>query len=72
MIATDPSGKAVVIEFQKGEVKLSNAPLGVITNAPGYDWHETNMRNYINLSPVASLEKRLKTWISSRLAVAAE
>jgi choloylglycine hydrolase len=52
-IATEPSGKAVVIEYLKGELKMFDAPLGVITNSPSYDWHETNLRNYINLSPVA-------------------
>jgi choloylglycine hydrolase len=60
LIATDPTGKAVVIEFQNGELKLFNAPLGVITNAPGYDWHETNMRNFINLSAVALPGKKLE------------
>ncbi len=53
LIATEPGGKAVVIEFLKGEIKMFDAPLGVITNAPSYDWHETNLRNYVNLSPVA-------------------
>ncbi len=51
-IVTEPSGKAIVIEYLKGELTIFDAPLGVITNAPSYDWHETNLRNYINLSPV--------------------
>src|SRR5258708_1432369 len=42
LIATEPSGKAIVIEFVKGEVQIFDAPLGVITNAPTYDWHVTN------------------------------
>ena len=50
---TEPSGKAIVIEFLKGEMKIFDNPLGVLTNAPSYDWHETNLRNYINLSLVA-------------------
>jgi choloylglycine hydrolase len=52
-IVTEPSGKAIVIEYLKGELNIFDAPLGVITNAPSYDWHEINLRNYINLSPVA-------------------
>jgi choloylglycine hydrolase len=52
-IATEPGGRAIVIEYLKGEMKIFDAPLAVITNAPSYDWHETNLRNYINLSPVA-------------------
>jgi choloylglycine hydrolase len=60
VIATEPSGKAVVIEFLHGELKVFDAPLGVITNAPSYDWHETNLRNYINLSPVALPGKKIE------------
>jgi choloylglycine hydrolase len=52
-LITEPSGKAIVIEFTNGAQKVFDAPLGVITNSPNYDWHETNLRNYINLSPVA-------------------
>jgi choloylglycine hydrolase len=52
-IVTEPSGKAIVIEYLKGKLNIFDAPLGVITNAPSYDWHEINLRNYINLSPVA-------------------
>jgi choloylglycine hydrolase len=59
-IVTEPSGKAIVIEFLKGEMKIFDAPLGVITNAPSYDWHETNLRNYINLSPVALPGKKIE------------
>ena len=59
-LVTDASGKAIVIEFLKGELKVFDAPLGVLTNAPSYDWHETNMRNYVNLSPVALPDKKIE------------
>ena len=59
-IVTEPSGKAIVIEYTKGQVNVFDAPLGVITNAPTYDWHETNLRNYINLSPVGLPEKKIE------------
>ncbi len=42
-IVTEPSGKAIVIEYVKGELVIFDAPLGVITNAPNYDWHITNL-----------------------------
>ena len=58
-IVTEPSGKAIVVEFLKGQMTIFDAPLGVITNAPSYDWHETNLRNYINLSPVALPGKKI-------------
>jgi choloylglycine hydrolase len=58
-IVTEPSGQAIVIEFLKGEMKIFDAPLGTITNSPSYDWHETNLRNYINLSAVALPDKKI-------------
>lgn len=59
-IVTEPSGKAIVIEYIKGELVYFDAPLGVITNAPTYDWHEINLRNYLNLSAVALPSKKLE------------
>ena len=56
---TEPGGEAIVIEFLRGEIKIFESPLGVLTNAPSYDWHETNLRNYINLSPVALPGKKI-------------
>lgn len=49
-IVTDQSGESIVIEFTDGKLKIHDAPLGVITNAPTYDWHMTNLSNYLNLS----------------------
>ncbi|WP_373975038.1 linear amide C-N hydrolase [Chitinibacter sp. SCUT-21] len=49
LIVTDRNGKAVVIEFTNGVTKLHDAPLGVVTNGPNYDWHITNLLNYTNL-----------------------
>ena len=52
-LATDRTGNSMVIEYvDGGELKLYDNPLGVITNAPEFDWHLTNLRNYINLSAV--------------------
>lgn len=47
---SDPSGEALVIEVVNQEMQMYDAALGVITNAPPYDWHITNLRNYLNLS----------------------
>jgi len=60
LMVTESSGRASVIEFIKGEVKLHDAPLGVITNSPTYDWHITNLRNYLNLSPVALPDRKIE------------
>jgi choloylglycine hydrolase len=44
------TGKSLVVEPVDGTLKVHDAPLGVMTNAPTYDWHMTNLANYINLS----------------------
>lgn len=49
MIVTDSAGKAFVLEFTKGVTTIHDAPLGVITNGPNYDWHLSNLLNYTNL-----------------------
>lgn len=52
-LVTEPSGAQMVIEFCDREVQFYDAPLGVLTNSPRYDWHTTNLRNYANLSTAA-------------------
>ena len=52
-MVTEPSGKSIVIEYLDRQLVIFDNPLGVITNAPNYDWHTTNLRNYLNLSAVA-------------------
>ncbi|MFN4973284.1 MAG: linear amide C-N hydrolase [Bacteroidota bacterium] len=47
----DPAGNSRIIELvNKGEVKIYEPYLGVITNSPTYDWHITNQRNFLQLS----------------------
>jgi choloylglycine hydrolase len=46
----DKSGKSIAIEPVDGTLKVHDAPLGVMANAPTYDWHMTNLANYLNLS----------------------
>lgn len=50
-IVTDKSGKSIVIEPIQGKLVVSDNPLGIFTNSPTFDWHMTNLRNYVNLSP---------------------
>lgn len=49
-IATDRSGKCVVIEQTKIGLKIVNNPVGVMANSPDFHWHMTNLRNYMNVS----------------------
>jgi choloylglycine hydrolase len=47
---SDAEGNSLVIEYVAGELRLHDNPLGVITNSPTFDWHLTNLSNYVNLS----------------------
>ncbi|WOJ91094.1 choloylglycine hydrolase family protein [Methylocapsa polymorpha] len=49
-VVHDRSGKSVVIEPVDKTLKIYDNPLGVLTNSPTFDWHMTNLRNYINLT----------------------
>ncbi len=60
VMVNEPSGESMVIEFVGEDVQVYDSKLGVITNAPGYDWHLTNLRNYLNLSPVALPDKKIE------------
>jgi choloylglycine hydrolase len=46
----DSSGKGIVIEFIEGKLQAHDS-IGVLTNAPSYEWHVNNLRNYLNLTP---------------------
>lgn len=48
----DAKGKSAVIEFLNGKMHVFDNPVGVLTNAPEFPWHLTNLRNYINLSAI--------------------
>ena len=60
LMVVDKSGKAIVVEYLNGELKVFDNPLRVLTNAPSFDWHMTNLRNYINLSAVALPTKKIE------------
>lgn len=49
-IATDKSGKCVVIEQTKNGLEIFDNPIGVMANSPDFNWHMTNLRNYIEIS----------------------
>jgi choloylglycine hydrolase len=53
-VVYDKTGKSVVIEPIKGGLVIHDNPIGVITNSPTFDWHMTNLGNYINLTPVGA------------------
>ena len=50
-VVYDKTGASLVIEPLDGKLKVFDNPLGVITNSPNFDWHMTNLRNYVALNP---------------------
>lgn len=53
MVINDAQGKSIVVEFNKGKMQIYDNPLGILTNAPTFDWQLTNLKNFVNLSPYA-------------------
>lgn len=58
-IIHDVQGNSLVIEYIRGNLMMHSNPLGVFTNAPYFDWHMTNISNYMHLSPYNKTEQRL-------------
>ena len=47
---TEQSGRQAILEIVDGVPHFYDSKVGVLTNAPGYPWHLTNLNNYINLT----------------------
>lgn len=52
LVVHDRSGDSAVFEWRDGEMIVFDNPIGVTTNAPHFDWHTTNLRNYVSLGAV--------------------
>ncbi len=55
-IATDRSGKCVVIEQTINGLEIKDNPVGVMANSPDFQWHMTNLRNYMDVSTTQQKE----------------
>jgi choloylglycine hydrolase len=60
----DASGKVVIAEFVGGKLAIHDAPLGVLTNSPPYEWQQINVSNYVDLSPVNAPARKLGDFTS--------
>ncbi len=58
-IFTDKSGDGMVVEYVGGKLQISKNVAHALTNAPTYDWHLLNLRNYLNLSSVGVQSERI-------------
>ncbi|UJF15841.1 linear amide C-N hydrolase [Jeotgalibaca sp. MA1X17-3] len=47
----DSEGNKVVLEPKDGILMAYDNPYGVLTNAPEFPWHATNLKNYLHLKP---------------------
>lgn len=58
----EKSGKQVVVEFEEIDGKSGvpvfyDNPVGVLTNAPKFNWHLTNLQNYVGLTEKFNITK---------------
>ena len=63
---SEPSGRIIVVECIDGKVHIYENPLGVLTNAPDFEWHMTNLNNYVNLYPGETASMRLNDSVTLR------
>ncbi|MEO1095611.1 MAG: linear amide C-N hydrolase [Cyanobacteria bacterium J06638_28] len=57
----DANGSSLIVEFVEGNPRVYENEVGVLTNAPSYDWHLTNLQNYQQLSPVSTVSSETGT-----------
>lgn len=53
----DPTGGCMVIEYVNGVLMTYENPLGILTNAPPFEWQQINLSNYLNLQAVTPPSK---------------
>ncbi len=63
-IITDKSGKCAVIEKTADGLQIMDNPVGVLSNSPDFQWHMTNLRNYMEVTPYQQQERE---WSSVKL-----
>ena len=57
-MVTDKTGKAIVVEKTKDRLTVHDNYLGVIANNPTFDWHVTNLNEYLHLTPTSPKEAK--------------
>ena len=50
--------RSIVVEYTERGMEIFKNDVDVLTNQPGYGWHEENLRNYLNLFPQMPKEIR--------------
>ena len=55
-ILADKEGDCIVVENTIEGLKISENNLGVLTNSPPFNWHVTNLSQYIKVTPIQASE----------------
>lgn len=63
-IVADKNGNSLVIEKTKERFSVCENPIGVLTNSPTFDWHMTNLNEYIKTTPI---QPENRTWVGKEL-----
>ncbi|MGL4736019.1 MAG: choloylglycine hydrolase [Cellulosilyticaceae bacterium] len=50
-MVTDRQGHSIVIEKTKEKLAVHDNPVGVLTNNPTFNWHLTNLNEYVHVTP---------------------
>lgn len=61
----DKTGKSIVVEKTKDKFAVYDNTVGVMTNNPTFDWHLTNLNEYMYLTPNAPKETK---WSNQKLS----
>ena len=63
-MVSDKDGNSIVIEKTKEKLSVYENKVGVLTNSPTFDWHITNLRQYMGIS---SLQPENTVWNNQEL-----
>lgn len=63
-IVSDKNGETIVIEKTKEGLKVYDNNVSVLTNSPTFDWHTTNIRQYIRCTDKYPEDE---TWVKDKL-----
>lgn len=58
-ILADKTGSCLTVEKTRQGLILMPNPIGVLSNSPDFDWHMTNLRNYLSVTPT---QRSKETW----------
>lgn len=60
-LLADTSGACLVVEKTAAGLQLMDNPIGVLSNSPNFQWHMTNLRNYLNVTPTQQPRREWET-----------